>query len=147
GVVHEVIDPYRLGSKFKFDSLPAVMHHYGKVRGDDYVSAKQRFYLELGIKKVAQDGSGKAFIDLGIQYQELNRHDEACACFDQPFEMTRNPMALLYWALSQKQLRHYGSAAGLLKQAIELGLDTFYVHLELGNIHLSQNEWSEAQSE
>jgi tetratricopeptide (TPR) repeat protein len=147
GVVHEIIDPNRLPSHLKFDSLPAVMHHYGKVRGDEYVAAKQQFYLDLGLKKVAQDGSGKAFLDLGIQYQELNSHMEACACFDQAFEMTRNPMALLYWALSEKQLRNYESAANLLRRAIALGFDTFHVHLELGNIHLAQNEWMQAQVE
>jgi tetratricopeptide (TPR) repeat protein len=147
GVVHEIIDPTRLPSHLKFDSLPSVMHHYGKVRGDEYVAAKQRFYLDLGLKKVEQDGSGKAFLDLGIQYQELNSHMEACACFDQAFNMTRNPMALLYWALSEKQLRNYESAADLLNRALALGLDTFHVHLELGNVHLAQNEWMEAQDE
>jgi tetratricopeptide (TPR) repeat protein len=104
-------------------------------------------YLELGLKKVKDDRSGKSLLDLGIQYQELHRHVEACACFDQAFEMTRNPMALFYWALSEKQLRHFQNAAGLLNRAIDLGLDTFHVHLELGNVHLAQNDFIEAQTE
>jgi len=35
----------------------------------------------------------------------------------------------------------------LLNRALELGLDTFDVHLELGNMHLARNEWREAQAE
>src|SRR5581483_907647 len=86
GAVHEIIDPRRLPSKFTFSSLPAVIHHYGKVRGEEGVEAKQRFYLALGLKKVEEEPTNaKAFFDLGIQYQELGRHAEATACFDQSF--------------------------------------------------------------
>src|SRR5437870_2803410 len=148
GAVHEIIDPTRLSSKFKFANMPAVLHHYGKVRGEERVRAKQRLYLALGLKKIEQEPSNaKAYFDLGIQYQELGRHAEACACFDQAFEMTRLPNALLYWAISEKNLRQYESAAGLLTRALRLGLDTFEVHLELGNVFLAQNELTRARDE
>jgi tetratricopeptide (TPR) repeat protein len=148
GMVHEIIDPIRLPSHLKFTDIPSVLHHYGKVRDAERVAAKQRLYLDLGLKKVQDDpGNAKAHFDLGIQYQELGRHAEACSCFDQAFAMTRRPIMLLYWALSEKHLRQYESAAGLLWRAIELGLDTFHVHLELGNIHQAQNEWTAAQAE
>jgi glycosyltransferase involved in cell wall biosynthesis len=148
GVVHEIIDPNHLPSNLKFDSLSVVLHHYGKVRGEERVQGKQRFYLTLGLKKIEQEpANGKAFFDLGIQYQELGRHVEAAACFDQAFEMTRLPLTLLYWSISEKYLRQYESAAGLLNRAIKLGLDTFDVHLELGNVHLAQNAWALAKAE
>src|SRR5438132_6802518 len=146
--VHEIIDPTRLSSKFKFANMPAVIHHYGKVRGEERVQAKQRFYLALGLKKIEQDpANAKAYFDLGIQYQELGRHAEACASFDQAFEMSRLPVALLYWAISEKILRHYDSAAGLLTRAFRLGLDTFELHLELGNVQLAQGEFVKACEE
>ena len=148
GAVHEIIDPTRLPKHLKFASLPSVIHHYGKVRGEERVAAKQRFYLALGLKKIEEDpGNAKAYFDLGIQYQELGRHAEACACFDQMFEMTKLPTALLYWAMSEKQLRQYESAAGLLKRAISLGLDSFDVHLELGSVCLAQSELQQARDE
>jgi O-antigen biosynthesis protein len=148
GAVHEIIDPTNLPSQFKFSTIPAVIHHYGKVRGNERVQAKQRFYLALGLKKLEEEPSNaKAYFDLGIQYQELGRHAEACACFDQTFEMTRQPNALLYWAISEKNLRHYDSSAGLLARALRLGLDTFEVHLELGNVLLAQGELPKARSE
>jgi tetratricopeptide (TPR) repeat protein len=148
GVVHEIVDPNRLPRHFKFASIPVVLHHYGKVRGDERVVSKQHLYLELGLKKVAgEPANGKAHFDLGIQYQELDRHAEACACFDQAFEINGRPVALLYRAISEKHLRNYDAAATLLNRARELGLDTFDVHLELGNVHLARSEWREAQAE
>lgn len=148
GSVHEIIDPTKLPSHFKFSSIPAVIHHYGKVRGEERVQAKQRFYLALGLKKVEEEpANAKAYFDLGIQYQELGRHAEACACFDQAFEMTRLPDVLLHWGISEKNLRQYGTAAGLFVRALRLGLDTFEVHLELGNVFLAQGELTKAREE
>jgi Flp pilus assembly protein TadD len=148
GTVHEIIDPRRLPPQFQFSNIPAVIHHYGKVRGEERVQAKQRFYLALGLKKIEEEPSNaKAYFELGVQYQELGRHAEACACFDRAFEMTRLPSALLYWAMSEKNLRHYESAAGLLNRALGLGLDTFEVHLELGNVLLAQGEFLKARKE
>jgi Tfp pilus assembly protein PilF len=57
------------------------------------------------------------------------------------------PVALLYWALSEKQLRHYENAEDLLKRASGLGLDTLHVHLELGNVHLAQGELQLARAD
>src|SRR5262249_34856341 len=91
--------------------------------------------------------NAKAYFDLGVQYQELGRHQEACACFDQAFAMTRMPIALLYQALSKKQLRHYQDAADLLSRALQLGLNTLHVHLELGNVHLAQGELQQARTD
>jgi tetratricopeptide (TPR) repeat protein len=148
GAVHEIIDPTRLSSEFKFASTPAVIHHYGKVRGEERVQAKQRFYLALGLKKIEEDpANAKAYFDLGIQYQELGRHAEASACFDQSFQMSRLPVSLLYWAISKKNLRQYDSAVELLGRALRLGLDSFELHLELGNVRLAQNEFVKACDE
>jgi O-antigen biosynthesis protein len=55
GAVHEIIDPTRLPGHLKFATIPAVVHHYGKVRGQDRVAAKQRFYLALGLKKIKEE--------------------------------------------------------------------------------------------
>ena len=148
GAVHEIIDPTKLSSNFKFSSIPAVIHHYGKVRGEERVQAKQRFYLTLGLTKVKEDPeNAKAYFDLGIQYQELGRHAEACACFDQAFEMTRLPDVLLHWGISEKNLRNYDRAAGLFGRSLRLGLNTFEVHLELGNVFLAQGELASARGE
>jgi tetratricopeptide (TPR) repeat protein len=148
GVVHEIIDPARLPLHLGFDSIPAVIHHYGKVRGEKYVRAKQQLYLTLGLKRVEEDpANAKAYFDLGIQYQELGRHAEACGCFEKVTEMTQLPGALLYWAISEKELRHYERAASLLNRALQMGLDTVEVHLELGNTYLARNDWEAARKE
>jgi glycosyltransferase involved in cell wall biosynthesis len=146
GTVHEIIDPTKLPPYFKFLSIPAVIHHYGNVCGEERVRAKQRSYLRLGLKKLEEEPSNaKAYFDLGIQYQELGRHAEACVCFEQAFQMTRLPNALFYWAISEKNLHEYDNAAELLTRALLLGLDTFEVHLELGNVFLQKSDLDKAQ--
>lgn len=148
GAVHEIIDPRRAPAHFKFPVIPAVIHHYGKVRGEERVQAKQRFYLALGLKKVQEEpANAKAYFDLGIQYQELGSHAEACACFDQAFEMTRLPEVLLHWGISEKCLKNYDSATRLLSRALRLGLNTSDLHLELGNALLAQGELMKARAE
>ena len=64
GAVHEIIDPTRLSSRWKFENIPAVIHHYGKVRGEERVQAKQRFYLTLGLKRIEEEpANGKAYFE------------------------------------------------------------------------------------
>jgi len=148
GSVHEIIDPTKMNPKLHFDSLPVVLHHYGKVRDAERVAFKQSFYLGLGKKKLREDGANpKAHFELGIQYQELQRHAEAVECFEKTFEMSRLPVALFYAAVSEKQQKRYDRALELLQRARKLGLHTFEVHLELGNVHLALDQQSEAMSE
>jgi tetratricopeptide (TPR) repeat protein len=148
GAVHEIIDPNHLPGHLRFSSIPAVIHHYGKVRNEQHVQAKQQLYLELGRKKITEDPeNAKAHLDLGIQYQELGSHAEATACFQKAFGIKRQAPALLYWAISEKHLQHYETAASLLSSALELGLDTFEVHLELGNIYQAQKQFEAARDE
>lgn len=148
GAVHEIVDPTRLHQHLRFDTLPVVIHHYGKVRDAERVVAKQHLYLDLGLKKIRQDGGNpKAHFDLGIQYQELHRHAEAVECFEKAYAMSRTPVALLYCAISEKQRGNYAQALDRLRQAQKLGLQTFEVHLELGNIRLALNQVPEALTE
>ncbi len=148
GVVHEIVDPHHLPPHLRFENIPVVMHHYGKVRGQERVASKQRFYLQLGLKKVEDEpANGKAWFDLGIQYQELNSHQEAGPCFEKAFTLVKQPVALLYWAISEKHRGQRDRAFELLNQALQAGLDTFDVHLELGNVQLSFNRPANALDE
>ena len=145
GAVHEIIDPTRLSKDLTFSSVPVVIHHYGKVRGEDRVAAKQQLYLRLGAKRLEEDPSnGKAYLDYGIQFQELGRHEDAREPFDKAFELTGNPMCLFYRAVSEKKMAEYVVAQGLLEKAAGLGLDTFDLHLELGNVWLARGKYKKA---
>jgi tetratricopeptide (TPR) repeat protein len=148
GAVHEIIDPTRINQSLRFDSSPVVLHHYGKVRDAERVVSKQRLYLDLGKKKLQEDGTNpKAHFDLGIQYQELQRHNEAIQCFEKTFEMSHLPVALLYAAISEKLCGRYERALELLQRTRKLGFHSFEVHLELGNVHLALNHQKEALGE
>jgi tetratricopeptide (TPR) repeat protein len=148
GAVHEIVDPTRMHPHLRFDSLPVVIHHYGKVRDAERVVSKQRFYLDLGKKKIQQEGANpKAHFDLGIQYQELQRHAEAVECFEKTFAMSRFPVALLYAAISEKLRGQYERALEHLQHVRQLGFNTFEVHLEFGNVHLALNHQKSALNE
>jgi tetratricopeptide (TPR) repeat protein len=148
GAVHEIIDPTRLPASFKFDSIPVVIHHYGKVRGEERVIAKQHHYLTLGLKKIQEDPTNaKAHLDLGIQFQELQRHAEAVECFKKAFAMSKLPVALLYAAISEKLGGRAIEALELLDRAVKVGLNTFDVKLERGNTLLMLGRVDEALRE
>jgi len=148
GAVHEIIDPTRLPSHFKFASLPVVLHHYGKVRGEERVAAKRLHYLSLGLKKIQEDPTdAKAHLDLGIQYQELQRHAEAVECFKKTFAMNRMPIALLYAAISEKSNGRPMEALELLDRALQIGFKTFQVYLERGNTLLALGRNADALHE
>ncbi len=146
GAVHEIVDPSRLPKKFRFSSLPVVIHHYGKVRGQERLLAKQHLYLRLGKKKLREDPTNaKAYMDYGIQLQELGRHDEAREPFLKAFEMGGNPTSLLHCAVSEKTLEGFQSAAELLDKAARHGLDSFELYLERGNVELALGNFQKAQ--
>jgi glycosyltransferase involved in cell wall biosynthesis len=148
GSVHETIDPAKLSPKLKWKVLPVVLHHYGKLREPERMAVKQRLYLELGLKKAAEDpASGRAQVELGFQYHELGRYSEASEHFAKAYELDRSPRMLLYRAISEKQLLHYARAIELLQQAAKLGLDTFEVAIEMGNIHMLLGEIKEANAQ
>jgi tetratricopeptide (TPR) repeat protein len=61
--------------------------------------------------------------------------------------MNHRPEVLLHWGISEKTLRQYETAAALFTRAFRLGLDTFEVHLELGNVFFAQGELMKARKE
>jgi tetratricopeptide (TPR) repeat protein len=147
GAVHEIIDPAGL-PHYQFDAASIVIHHFGKVREQERVKAKQQYYHQLGLKKIQENpADAKARFDIAIQCQELGRHIEAAEWFEQAFDMTGQPAALLYWAISEKRQNNFDRAFELLMRALDLGLNTPAVHLELGNIHLACDRLEDANRE
>ena len=145
GAVHEIIDPTRLPDTLEFSSLPVVIHHFGKVLGEDRVQAKKHLYLKLGRKKLRDDPeNAKAYLDLGIQLQELGQHAESREHLLKSFEMGGNPAGLLFCAMAEKNLKNYTVAEELLERAVGEGLDSFELSLELGNVALAQGKYPQA---
>lgn len=143
GAVHEIVDPTRLPGRLRFPHLPIVIHHYGKVRGGDRVRAKQHLYLELGRKKLADDpGNAKAYLDYGIQLQELGQYSESRDPLLKSFEMGGDPAGLLFSALAEKHLKNYAAAGELLERALREGMDTFEVRLERGNVAFAEGRFA-----
>ncbi len=138
GAVHEIVDPGKLPETFRFGSLPVVLHHYGKVCGDERVQAKRRLYKDLGLKKLEEDpGNAKAWMDLAIQLQELGEYAESREYCRKSFQLGGPAQALLYLASAEKHLKRYPEALDALNSAQKQGLDTFELHLERGNVLLA----------
>ena len=147
GAVHEIVDPTRLPENLRFSSLPVVIHHFGKVCGQDRVVGKQHLYLKLGEMKLQEDPTNaKAHMDYGIQLQELKQYAEARKPFLTSFEMSGDPVNLLHCSVSEKKLGNHEAAGGLLDRAANCGLDTFELHLERGNVRLALGEYERAGS-
>jgi len=145
GAVHEIIDPNRCPQRFQFGALPVVLHHYGKVRGAERVTAKQHHYLALGQKKVRQEPeNAKAYFDLGIQHQELKQHADAVTCFEKAFSLRHTPIALLYAAISERHQGRKEEALLLTDRALQAGLNDFALRLERGNTLLALGRNTEA---
>ena len=146
GAVHEIIDPTRLPENLSFSTLDVPIHHFGKVRGEDRVVEKQHLYLKLGEKKLEEDPTNaKAYMDYGIQLQELGRHADAREPFLKSFEMSGYPLSLLHCAVAEKSLGNHEEAGKLLDRAAEHGLDTFELHLERGNVWLALGDYKRAR--
>ncbi len=146
GAVHEIVDPTRLPENLSFSTLDVPIHHFGKVRGKDRVVEKQHLYLKLGEKKLEEDPTNaKAYMDYGIQLQELGRHADSREPFLKSFEMSGYPLSLLYCAVAEKSLGNHEEAGKLLDRAAEDGLDTFELHLERGNVWLALGDYKRAR--
>ena len=145
GAVHEIVDSTRLPESLQFSSLPVVIHHFGKVCGEDRVVEKQHLYLKLGEKKLNEDPTNaKAYMDYGIQLQELKQYAKTREPFLKSFEMSGNPLSLLHCAISEKNLGNHEAAGELLDRASDRGLDIFELHLERGNVSLALGDYEKA---
>lgn len=145
GAVHEIVDPQKLPETFRFGSLGVVLHHFGKVCGDERVQAKQRLYKDLGLKKLEEDpGNAKAWMDLAIQLQELGEYAQSREYCRKSFQLGGPAHALLYLATGEKHLKRYPEALDALNAARRAGLDTFELHLERGNVLLALGETGKA---
>ena len=96
--VHEtVIDSLgRIGGKINQTQIP--IHHFGKLRGKEYVDEKGRMYLELGKKKAETLPKATSFFELAVQAQALKKYDDAIENFKKAIEL--NPQ----WAACHSNL-------------------------------------------
>jgi len=146
--VHEIIDPTRMSSPERFGRLPVPIHHYGKVLGRERLARKQRLYLSIGLKKIEQHPKNwKNHFEVGVQYQELQRHDEACQYFERAWQLSKMPYMLHFWAVSEKRQGNLTRAAELVERAIHASPNSHELHLELGNVYQALGELDKALAE
>ena len=120
-----------------------VIHHFGKAGSQDLLRAKGEAYLRIGLKKVEQTPDDpQAHHELGVQYSELGRPEQAIVHFEQALSLSprfrdaRLRIALCYRHMgdNQKALTALRAAAWTLPQcASEIALEEGNAHRALGD--------------
>ena len=115
-----------------------VIHHYGKTDARAVLHAKGEAYLRIGLKKIEDEPDNpQAHYELGVQYGELGRREEALASFEQvrrrwpKFKDTQ-----LRIAMCLSHCKQYDKALAALRVAArELPQQAHLIAFEEGNAH------------
>lgn len=131
--VHETVKDSIKRAKGKIGVAKIAIHHYGKVRRKKYVEQKSNLYLELGKRKIQEQGSAKAYYEFGIQSQVLGNLDEAMDAFKKAISL--NPQMLPAYVdigsiyIMQKR---YDEAIKILQQGNKINPNNSHLHNNLG---------------
>ena len=146
--VHEVlvsIDPARPVTDIRGGW---VIHHYGKVGAAEVLTAKGEHYLRILLRKVEEHPADpQAYHELGIQYSELQRFNEALAAFERLMTIapgyadTYLQMAICYIGLKQP-----ARALVALRDADRTRPDLAgEIALAEGNLHRDEGDFAAAE--
>jgi glycosyltransferase involved in cell wall biosynthesis/predicted Zn-dependent protease len=120
-----------------------VIHHYGKTDARAVLLAKGEAYLRIGLKKIEDNPDDpQAHYELGVQYGELGRREEALAAFEEirrrwpKFKDTQ-----LRIAMCHSHCRQYDKALAALRVAArELPHEAHHIAFEEGNAHRGRGD-------
>jgi len=138
--VHETVMDSIKRNKGKIGTTKIPIHHYGKVRSKKYVEQKSNMYLELGKKKVEEEGTAKAYNEYGIQSHVLGKLDEAIDAFNKSIEL--NPQMLsAYVNLGSIYLKQdkFNEAIEILEKGNNINPNNSNLHNNLGIVYEKTN--------
>ncbi len=126
-----------------------VIHHFGKVGDRDVLKGKGEHYLRILLKKVKEHPKDpQALHELGVQYGELQRHDEARATFERLMTLSPNYSdTLLHLGIAYIALKQHKRAFDTLRKArkqlpshaAEIALVEGNLHRDEGNVAAAEN--------
>ena len=146
GRVHELVHPSLEAQGMSIENSDIPIHHYPLLKDPAFIQQKRESYLALGLKKV-QDvpQSAKAYAELGAQYIELGRIDQAVKAYRQAVGLNPENARWLQSLGSTLFLVGQKEAANqALRLAVQRDPDQAEAWRNLGVIAADRRDWSEA---
>jgi glycosyltransferase involved in cell wall biosynthesis/Flp pilus assembly protein TadD len=117
--VHEVIVSTDAATPLAHAPGSWVIHHFGKVGDRDVLKGKGEHYLRILLKKIKEHPKDpQALHELGVQYGELQQHDEARVAFERLMTLSPNYSdTLLRLGIAYVALKQHKKAFDALRKA------------------------------
>jgi glycosyltransferase involved in cell wall biosynthesis/thioredoxin-like negative regulator of GroEL len=126
-----------------------VIHHYGKLGDRERLRAKGEAYLRIGRHKAAEEpGNPQAHYELGVQYAELGRLEEATSAFEHALAIAPGYRdARFRVALCQANLGNFPAALEILRVCAQtLPARAPEAAFTEGNIHRAMGDMTAAEA-
>jgi tetratricopeptide (TPR) repeat protein len=147
--VHEVIVSTDPAKPLAHAPGSWVIHHFGKVGDRDVLKGKAEHYLRILLKKVQEHPKDpQALHELGVQYGELHRYEEARAAFERLMTLVPNYSdTLLHLGIAYVALKQNKKAFDTLRKARkQLPTHAAEIALVEGNLYRDTGEMVAAEN-
>jgi tetratricopeptide (TPR) repeat protein len=147
GRVHETVGPAIVGSGRRLGKSAFRVHHFGLVANADRRAQKNRFYRELGRKKIAErPNDAQAHFELGlVEFDNFHEDEIALQCFRRACEL--NPglgVAWLFAAIASIRLEKFAAALDFARRAQARGYGSALVSETTGDAHYGLKDFRRA---
>jgi len=147
GRVHESVGPSIEAAGLRLGQASFLIHHFGLAADAETRARKNRFYRELGRRKV-QDlpGNAQAHLELGlVELDNFGNLDQARECFERACQLNpRLGVAWFFAGVTHLQRQEPGEALRCLRRAERCGHATPAVAEARGDAHYNRGEFAGA---
>jgi tetratricopeptide (TPR) repeat protein len=146
--VHEELVSFDPAKALMQERAGWVVHHFGKAGEQQLLRAKGEAYLRMGLKKIEDVPEDPlAHYELGVQYAELGRPQDAIGPFERTLELSpRFRDARLRIALCYKEMGNHAKALETLRAAAwTLPRYAAEIAFEEGNAHRALGDSAAAE--
>jgi peptidoglycan/xylan/chitin deacetylase (PgdA/CDA1 family)/Tfp pilus assembly protein PilF len=141
GQMHEMVESTIEANTIKTLQVP--IHHYGTLNAD--AEEKLQRYIDLTRKKIESNPTAKAYFELGIQYKEQGKFDEAEQSLQQSIQLEETSIfPRLNLAIVQQKQNKLDEAIENFNKVIEKESKCADAYFGLGFCYFKKNEAQKA---